>query len=113
MSIILTGRRVDAVEGLQLGFVNEVVDASEVLSASFKVAALILECSPLAIRASKQIAQASVDPVFSMTSALDLSEVQALMKSTDVIEGPLAFTERRRPKWSQSRTATAWVFGTR
>lgn len=101
MSIILTGRHVEASEGLQLGFVNEVVEPSQTLSTALGVAALILDCSPLAIRASKQIARASVDPEFTMTSAFAFPAVQALMRSRDVIEGPLAFAERRKPRWTE------------
>src|SRR3546814_501275 len=43
MGMILTGRRVDAAEGKELGFVNEVVPAAELLDAAKRWAALIME----------------------------------------------------------------------
>src|SRR6202163_4070703 len=54
LGMILTGRRVSAAEGKELGFVNEVVPAGRALDAAKRWAELILECSPKAIRASKQ-----------------------------------------------------------
>src|ERR1700727_1238420 len=54
LGMILTGRRVPAAEGKELGFVNEVVPEGQALEAAKSWAALILECSPMAIRASKQ-----------------------------------------------------------
>ena len=59
--MILTGRRVSAAEGKALGFVNEVVPAGEALAAARRWAAQILECSPMAIRASKQVVYKSLD----------------------------------------------------
>ena len=54
LGMILTGRRVTATEGQTLGFVNEVVKPGEALAAAKKIAAQILECSPMSIRASKE-----------------------------------------------------------
>src|SRR5207302_2497892 len=59
MGMILTGRRVSAAEGKELGFVNEVVPQGEALAAAKRWASHILECSPIAIRASKQVASRS------------------------------------------------------
>jgi len=54
LGMILTGRRVPAAEGLMLGFVNEVVNPAETLTAAKRWATQILECSPMSIRASKE-----------------------------------------------------------
>src|SRR5450432_1543953 len=54
MGMILTGRRVSAKEGLELGFVNEVVAPADLMAAAKRWAGLIAECSPMSIRASKQ-----------------------------------------------------------
>ena len=53
MGMLLTGRRVPAEEGRQLGFVNEVVPVGEALNAAKAWAAQILEMCPL-IRARQQ-----------------------------------------------------------
>ena len=61
LGMILTGRKVSAREGSDLGFVNEVVAAGEALTAARRWAAMILECSPMAIRAAKQAMRLGLD----------------------------------------------------
>src|SRR5580693_9188266 len=58
---LLAGRRVSAAEGKELGFVNEVVPVGQALDAAKRWAGLVLECSPMAIRASKQSVYKSLD----------------------------------------------------
>ena len=56
MGMLLTGRRVPAEEGRALGFVNQVVPASELMATARRWADWILECAPLSVRASKEAA---------------------------------------------------------
>ncbi len=55
MGMILTGRHVFAAEGKELGFVNEVVAEGEALNAAKKWAGMMLECSPVSLRASLEV----------------------------------------------------------
>ena len=61
--MILTARHVSAKEGLELGFVNEVVPAGEALAAAERWAETIAKNSPMSIRASKQAIQRGLDGV--------------------------------------------------
>src|SRR6202012_965404 len=99
-SMILTGRRVSAREGFELGFVNEVVPEGQALEAAKRWAGLILECSPMAIRASKQSVYRSLDEA-TLQKAMTTTypAVQENLDSEDYIEGPKAFAERRKPNW--------------
>ncbi len=101
MSMILTGRSVDAAEGERLGFVNQVVPGAELLAAANAWAAQIAECAPLAIRCSKQVAYASFDqPSFAaMMDLASYSTAAALFESEDAAEGKRAFAQRRKPNW--------------
>ena len=100
MGMILTGRRVEAAEGKQLGFVNEVVPDGESLEVARRWAAQILECSPMSIRASKQAAYQGFDHGGVETAlAARYNAVQAMVRSHDFIEGPLAFAQKRAPVW--------------
>ena len=63
MGMLLTGRRVSAVEGKELGFVNEVVPAGEALQGAKNWAKQILECAPLSVRSSKQAAMDGMSAV--------------------------------------------------
>jgi crotonobetainyl-CoA hydratase len=98
--MILTGRRVSAAEGKELGFVNEVVPQGQSLDAAKRWAGLILECSPMAIRASKQSVYRSLDePTLQTAMTTVYPAVQANLDSQDYIEGPQSFAERRKPNW--------------
>jgi len=100
LGMILTGRRVPAAEGLKLGFVNEVVPQGQALEAAKRWAALILECSPLAIRASKQAVYAGLDEESLAKAIGTMYPAQARNRdSQDYIEGPKAFAEKRKPNW--------------
>ncbi|MGH6971311.1 MAG: enoyl-CoA hydratase-related protein, partial [Caulobacteraceae bacterium] len=102
MGMILTGRRVSAREGLELGFVNEVVAPGELMAAAKRWASLIGECSPMSVRASKEaVLKGLGEP--SLEAAIKgqnkYPAVAALYRSDDFKEGPKAFAERRAPQW--------------
>ncbi|WP_103729944.1 enoyl-CoA hydratase-related protein [Novosphingobium sp. HII-3] len=102
MGIILTARRVPAEEGRTLGFVNEVVPHDELLAAARRWAGEIVECSPMSIRASKQAVMKGLDEPDVKTaqkSQFGYPALQALFRSADIREGPLAFAQKRAPKW--------------
>ena len=98
--MILTGRRVMAKEGYDLGFVTEVVAEGEALAGARRWAELILECSPVSIRTSKDVVMRGGDYT-SVQEAFE-AEYQSVIdmrNSLDFIEGPLAFSEKRPPNW--------------
>lgn len=103
MSMMLTGRHVPAAEGLELGFVNEVVAPDQLMERARAWAEMILECSPMSIRATKQAAMQGLDaPTLQDAYEGRYDAVAAMMKSDDWIEGPKAFAEKRPPQWSGS-----------
>jgi enoyl-CoA hydratase/carnithine racemase len=100
LGMILTGRRVSAAEGERLGFVNEVVPTGEALAGALRWANLILEASPLAVRASKQAFYRGFDePTLAEAISTIYSVQQQNMASQDYLEGPKAFAEKRKPVW--------------
>ncbi len=100
LHMILTGRHVGADEGLQLGFVNEVVDDEALAERARELAKEICACAPLSIRASKDVVYQSLSiDSLEASMATPYESVRALMKSEDFVEGPKAFAEKRAPNW--------------
>ena len=103
MGMILTGRRVPAREGAELGFVNEVVAPGELMAAAQRWAKLICECSPMSIRASKQAVLKGLDELTLEAAIVGQNRypaVAAMFRSADFVEGPRAFSEKRAPNWT-------------
>jgi crotonobetainyl-CoA hydratase len=102
MGMILTGRRVSAAEGAELGFVNEVVAPGELMNAARRWAAQISELSPMSVRASKAAVFRGLDEP-SLEAAIKgqnrYPAVAALFSSEDFVEGPMAFSQKRAPNW--------------
>ena len=100
LKIMLTGERISSEDALRSGLIQEVVeDREEVMETCLKIAEQIKTCSPLAIQAIKEIAYTGtyMSPENSQRFAKELSA--KVLGSEDAKEGPLAFTERRTPKW--------------
>jgi len=100
LGMILTGNRVSAQQGLDYGFVNEVVPVGQALVGAMRWAEHILECSPMATRAAKEavyLGLAESDIYKNMRTVFPAQK--ANLESQDYIEGPRAFAERRKPQW--------------
>lgn len=100
LGIVLTGNMVSAEEGLRAGFVNEIADA-DVMACARRWAMTIAECSPLSLRASKEMAYRYTE-FADMEAALDPHNypiVMSVLKSEDATEGRRAFLEKRKPNW--------------
>jgi enoyl-CoA hydratase/carnithine racemase len=99
MGMILTGKPITAAEALRVGLVNEVVPAADLLAAAERWAAAIVECAPLSVQASKQSALEGLGRPLPEALGASYELVQALFASEDVVEGPRAFAEKRKPVW--------------
>ncbi len=99
MGLILTAKPINAQEAYRMGIVNEVVPLINLIPTAEKWAGDILRCSPMAIRASKESAlKGSGLPLLDAVNTI-FPAYLALLQSQDFIEGPLAFSEKRPPRW--------------
>ncbi|MGF6734689.1 enoyl-CoA hydratase/carnithine racemase [Paraburkholderia youngii] len=102
MAMLLTGRRVSAREGLDMGLVNEVVPRAELDAAVQRWVDAVLACAPLSLQAIKQVVRRTSTLSASEAQALRLPALVAALQSEDAHEGVRAFREKRKPCWSGS-----------
>jgi enoyl-CoA hydratase len=99
LELTLTGDHIDAERAYELGLVNQVVPADQVLDAAVALAERIARNGPLALQATKEIVR------LANTDAARAREAQArwqpkVFGSDDAKEGATAFIEKREPVWT-------------
>jgi enoyl-CoA hydratase/carnithine racemase len=99
MGLMLTGRHITAAEAHRLGIVNEVVAAADLMKTAERWATEILECSPLSVRATKQVAYEGLHLSVEEAMQRRYPAQEQLFRSEDATEGPRAFAEKRKPDW--------------
>ena len=103
--LMLTGRRLSAVEAHAWGLVHEVLPAHRLLAAALELATSIATSAPLALRALKatlrQNEQLSIQEALyrARPGNSGLPIVEQMLNSEDFFEGPRAFAEKRAPNW--------------
>ncbi|MFL9982652.1 enoyl-CoA hydratase-related protein [Paraburkholderia sediminicola] len=100
MAMLMTGRRVSAREGLEMGLVNEVVPRAELDAAVERWVQALLACAPLSLQAIKQVVKRTSTLSPADAQALRLPALVAALQSEDANEGVRAFQEKRKPVWS-------------
>ncbi|MDB5969928.1 MAG: acetyl-CoA acetyltransferase [Hydrocarboniphaga sp.] len=101
VELLLTGRRMGVDEARSHGLVNRVADAGKALDAARELAAEILEASPVAVQCTLQ-ALAEADRHASQIDGARARSavVDRLTTSEDMMEGVVAFTQKRKPQWT-------------
>ena len=102
MEMILTGRSMSAQEARDLGLVNQVLEPSELLPSARELAQQIAANSPTAIQLSMQLLHATANQGDANIAAGAGSRdvLDSLITSADFYEGPMAFAQKRPPKWT-------------
>jgi enoyl-CoA hydratase/carnithine racemase len=100
MDLVLTGRRVSAIEAKQMGLINSVVPRTDLKARARALAETILEGAPLALQASKQVMLQSLDmPDLEAAIRAKYAAAELMLASDDAKEGQRAFAEKRKPQW--------------
>jgi enoyl-CoA hydratase len=92
----LTGEPISAQRALELGLINRVVPAADVMRTALELAALISANGPLAVQATKRLMLEEVGPD---TSAHVREVTASVFASEDAREGATAFAQKRLPTW--------------
>ncbi|MDG2197579.1 MAG: enoyl-CoA hydratase-related protein [SAR324 cluster bacterium] len=100
MEISLKGQLFGAVEAKELGLINEIVPRQSLEDMKKRYLSDLKECSPLALRATKQMVLQGLDHG-SLENAFKAHYhcFQQMLASEDAKEGVQAFSEKRKPVW--------------
>lgn len=100
MAMVLTGDPITAEQAYVHGLVNELVEPGAALDHAIALAVRIAANAPIAVRLSRQALLAGVmaddDDAWRASGEAE----RAVMATEDFHEGPLAFIEKRPPRWS-------------
>lgn len=100
LELMMTARRVDAREALEIGFVNRVVPVADLDAAVAELAGGLAGRSPLVMR----MGRGSFYTVWDQAAGPALRYLHAMLSVTsqteDAREGLAAFAEKREPRWT-------------
>jgi crotonobetainyl-CoA hydratase len=99
LEMAMTGDPIDATRAYALGLVNQVVPAAELMAETLALAERIAANAPLAVRYSKKVMKQAAEVPEKDGWKINTEAVGVVFSSADAMEGPLAFAEKRPPKW--------------
>lgn len=100
-ALLLSGLLFDAQQALNLGLVDEIAAADELLPRAHSLARELLKNSPAAMRQTKQLALEETMPELERRIALSLAANVEARKHPDFQEGVRAFLAKRKPEWKR------------
>ena len=97
--LIFTAKRISAIEALEIGLVNRVVNDHDVLSAAIELADQIAANAPLALAQAKYAIDVGAEVDLATGLAIESNAYQVLIPTKDRLEGLQAFAEKRKPNY--------------
>ncbi len=95
--LIFTARRISAAEALDIGMVEQVVAAGELLEAAMRMAEKISENGPLAVEQAKYAINAGMETDLATGLMIESRCYDVIIPTQDRLEGLAAFREKRKP----------------
>jgi len=99
MEILLTGDMVSAPRAYEIGLVNRVVPAAELMTEAKKLAQALAAKAPIAVRFIIEAVNQGLESPFAAGEYLETSLFGTIASSEDMREGTKAFLEKRKPVW--------------
>ena len=97
--MIMTGEIIGAQEAYEIGLVEKVVPADELMNAAEELANTIKSKAPIAVAVTKTVVNNGYGLDMKTASALEMEAFTAPFASQDKSEGMLAFLEKRTPEF--------------
>ena len=99
MELVLTGRRIEALEAERLGIVNRVAPRDGWLDAALELARVVASRPPIAVRLAKQAVLAADETPLAAGLEQERRLFELAMATEDRVEGMTAFVEKRPPEF--------------
>jgi enoyl-CoA hydratase len=99
LEILLTGDMISAQRAYEIGLVNRVVPAAELLAEAKKLAHVLASKAPIAVRYIIQAVNEGLDAPLPVGQFLETALFGAIASSDDMKEGTKAFLEKRKANW--------------
>jgi enoyl-CoA hydratase len=99
MEMILTGAQLSAQEALEIGLVNRVFPAADLLAEARKLAALLAEKAPIALRYAIDAINKGLDMPFADACVYEATLFGLVASTQDMREGTRAFLEKRKAEF--------------
>ncbi|GAB89667.1 enoyl-CoA hydratase/isomerase family protein [Gordonia rhizosphera] len=98
LEMTLTGEFLSAQRAFDLGLVNAVVAADDLVATALDYAGRVGSCAPLSLAACKELVRLAVTDPSQVTERLSHWQ-SVVFTSEDAIEGATAFMQKRQPRW--------------
>ncbi len=102
LELLLYGDLITAQRALEMGLLNRVVPADELMEQARDWAAKLAALSPVAVQRGKKAIYAAQDKGYQASFDLMNDAFAELCATDDAAEGVAAFLEKRQPRWSGS-----------
>jgi enoyl-CoA hydratase len=99
LDIMLSGRQVKADEALQIGLVNRVVPAADLMAEAKKLAAELATKPPVAMQYIIEAVNRGLEVSFDQGQFLEATLFGLVTSTEDMREGTTAFLEKRKPQF--------------
>ena len=99
LEILLTGDMINAQRAYEIGLVNRVVPAAELMTEAKKLAQTLAAKAPIAVRYILDAVHQGLDTPFAQGEYLETSLFGTIASSDDMREGTRAFLEKRKAAW--------------
>ena len=99
LEILLTGDMIGAQRAYEIGLVNRVVPAAELMTEAKKLAQALAAKAPIAVRYILDAVHQGLDVPLAQGEYLETSLFGTIASSEDMREGTTAFLEKRKANW--------------
>jgi len=98
--LILTGRRIDAVEAERIGLVQRIAPAGGLRETALELARAIAANGPVAVRAAKAAIDQGCEAPLAQGLEIEARCYERVLPTEDRLEALAAFAEKRKPRYS-------------